>query len=58
MLQPLRHIARRAGGRHNRSSAYHAGVYWASNIVAHREIHRKQGLKLGDGTKLKTDDHK
>ena len=45
-------IARRSTGKSNRFSAYHAGVFWASNVVAHREIHRKQGLKLGDGTEL------
>lgn len=45
-------IARRSTGHSNRFSAYHAGVFWASNVVAHREIHRKQGLKLGDGTEL------
>jgi radical SAM superfamily enzyme YgiQ (UPF0313 family) len=45
-------IARRAAGSANRASAYHAGVFWVSNLVAHREIHRKQGLKLGDGTPL------
>ena len=45
-------IARRSTGRSNRFSAYHAGVFWASNVVAHREIHRKQGLRLGDGTEL------
>lgn len=45
-------IARRATGKSNRFSAYHAGVFWASNVVAHREIHRKQGLRLGDGTEL------
>jgi radical SAM superfamily enzyme YgiQ (UPF0313 family) len=31
---------------------YRLAVYLASNLISRREVHRKQGLRLGDGTPL------
>lgn len=36
----------------NCRSPYRLGVYLASNLISRREIHRKQGLRLGDETCL------
>jgi radical SAM superfamily enzyme YgiQ (UPF0313 family) len=46
-------IFRRALDRRaNCRSPYRLGVYLLSNLISRREIHRKQGLPLGDGTPL------
>lgn len=39
--------------RANCRNLNNAGIYLAANLISRREIHRKQGLLLGDGSELK-----
>lgn len=45
-------IFKRAATRINGRSPYRLGLHLLSNLISRREIHKKQGLTLGDATAL------